>query len=158
MPFILITCWSNNICICWVKMLTKLIYLIYFYIINVITNILNIHTCNTSTRKCWLSSITTSYPYPVTVRSTQPTFSLVLLFHLLRPVLDTASGKPALEYCLLKFLYRTLISQTLKSTINKWDLMKVKSFYKAKDTWQDGSSQNGKMSSSSPLLTEGWLL
>lgn len=113
-------------------MLTKLIYLIYFYIINVITNILNIHSYNTCTRKCWY--ITTSYPYLVTVKSTQPTFSLVLLFHLLRPVLDAASGKPTLEYCLLKFLYRTLISQTLKSTINKWDLMKVKSFYKAKDT------------------------
>ena len=25
-------------------------------------------------------------------------------------------------------------SQALKSTVNKWDLMKLKSFYKAKDT------------------------
>ena len=30
------------------------------------------------------------------------------------------------------FLNRTLIVQTLKSTINKWDFMKLKSFCKAK--------------------------
>ena len=32
------------------------------------------------------------------------------------------------------FLNRTPITQALRSTINKWDLMKHKSFYKAKDT------------------------
>ena len=32
------------------------------------------------------------------------------------------------------FLNRTLIAQTLRSTINKWDLMKLISFCQAKDT------------------------
>jgi hypothetical protein len=32
------------------------------------------------------------------------------------------------------FLNRTLIAQTLTSTIDKWDLMKLKSFCTAKDT------------------------
>jgi hypothetical protein len=32
------------------------------------------------------------------------------------------------------FLNRTLVSQTLRSTIDKWDLIKLKSFCKAKDT------------------------
>ena len=32
------------------------------------------------------------------------------------------------------FLNRTLMVQALRSTINKWDLMKLKSFCKAKDT------------------------
>ena len=32
------------------------------------------------------------------------------------------------------FLNRTPIAQALRSTINKWDLMKLKSFCKAKDT------------------------
>ena len=32
------------------------------------------------------------------------------------------------------FLNRTPMAQALRSTINKWDLMKLKSFYKAKDT------------------------
>jgi hypothetical protein len=31
------------------------------------------------------------------------------------------------------FLNRTPIAQALRSTISKWDLMKLKSFYKAKD-------------------------
>jgi hypothetical protein len=32
------------------------------------------------------------------------------------------------------FLDRTSTDQALRSTINKWDLMKLKSFCKAKDT------------------------
>jgi hypothetical protein len=32
------------------------------------------------------------------------------------------------------FLNRTLMAQALRSTIDKWDLMKLKSFCKAKDT------------------------
>jgi hypothetical protein len=32
------------------------------------------------------------------------------------------------------FLNRTLTAQALRSTIDKWDLIKLKSFYKAKDT------------------------
>ena len=32
------------------------------------------------------------------------------------------------------FLNRTQIAQALMSTINKWDLMKLKSFYMTKDT------------------------
>jgi hypothetical protein len=32
------------------------------------------------------------------------------------------------------FLYRTLMSQALQTTIYKWDLMILKSFCKAKDT------------------------
>ena len=32
------------------------------------------------------------------------------------------------------FLNRTPMAQALKTTIDKWDLMKLKSFYKAKDT------------------------
>ena len=31
------------------------------------------------------------------------------------------------------FLNRTLAAQTLRETINKWDLLKLKSFCKAKD-------------------------
>jgi hypothetical protein len=33
-----------------------------------------------------------------------------------------------------KFLNRTPVSQALRSTINEWDPIKLKSFYKAKDT------------------------
>jgi hypothetical protein len=33
-----------------------------------------------------------------------------------------------------KFLNRTSMAQVLRSTIGKWDLMKLKSFYMAKDT------------------------
>ena len=33
------------------------------------------------------------------------------------------------------FLNRTPLAQKLKSTINQWDLMKLKSFYKSKDTF-----------------------
>ena len=32
------------------------------------------------------------------------------------------------------FLNRTLMAQALRSTIDKWDPMKLKSLYKAKDT------------------------
>jgi hypothetical protein len=32
------------------------------------------------------------------------------------------------------FQSRTLTAQALRLTVNKWDLMKLKSFYKAKDT------------------------
>ena len=32
------------------------------------------------------------------------------------------------------FLYRTPMTQALRSTIDKWNLMKLKSFCKAKDT------------------------
>ena len=45
------------------------------------------------------------------------------------------------------FLNRTVLTQTLRSTINKWDLMKLKSFCKAKDPiiQTNGSLQNGKI-------------
>ena len=33
------------------------------------------------------------------------------------------------------FLNRTPLAQELKSTINQWDLMKLKSFHKSKDTF-----------------------
>jgi hypothetical protein len=33
-----------------------------------------------------------------------------------------------------KFLNRTPMAQALRSTIDKWDLMELKSFYKTKDT------------------------
>ena len=44
------------------------------------------------------------------------------------------------------FLNRTPVTQALRSTINKWDLMKLKSLCKAKDTvnGQNGSLQTGK--------------
>ena len=32
------------------------------------------------------------------------------------------------------FLNISLVAQTLKTTINKWELLKLKSFFKAKDT------------------------
>ena len=32
------------------------------------------------------------------------------------------------------FLNITAVAQTLRATINKWDLLKLRSFYKAKDT------------------------
>ena len=32
------------------------------------------------------------------------------------------------------FLGRTLVSQTIRATMNKWDLLKLRSFCKAKDT------------------------
>ena len=32
------------------------------------------------------------------------------------------------------FLGRTLVAQTIKATMNKWDLLKLRSFCKAKDT------------------------
>jgi hypothetical protein len=40
------------------------------------------------------------------------------------------------------FLNRTLIAQTQRSTTNKWDLMKLKSFCKAKNTIK---GQNGSL-------------
>jgi hypothetical protein len=33
----------------------------------------------------------------------------------------------------VKFLNRTSVAHALRSTIDKWDLMKVESFWKAKD-------------------------
>jgi hypothetical protein len=44
------------------------------------------------------------------------------------------------------FLNRTPVTQALRSTINKWDIMKLKSLCKAKDTvnGQNGSLQTGK--------------
>ena len=55
------------------------------------------------------------------------------------------------------FLNRTPAAQTLRETINKWDLLKLKSFCKAKDTvnkTKQGSLQNGKRSSPTPPQTE----
>jgi hypothetical protein len=54
-------------------------------------------------------------------------------------------------------LNRTSFVQVLRSTINKWNFMKQKSFYKAKDMVKriNSSLQNGKRSSPTPHLTEG---
>ena len=54
------------------------------------------------------------------------------------------------------FLNRTPAAQTLRETINKWDLLKLKSFCKAKDTVNktNDSLQNGKRSSPTPHQTE----
>ena len=54
------------------------------------------------------------------------------------------------------FLNITPAAQTLRETINKWDLLKLKSFYKAKDTDNktNNSLQNGKRSSLTPHQTE----
>ena len=35
------------------------------------------------------------------------------------------------------FLNITPVTQTLRSTVNKWDLLKLRSFYKSKDSQQD---------------------
>ena len=53
------------------------------------------------------------------------------------------------------FLDRTPIAQALQLTIKKWDLMKLKRFYKAKtpSIRQNSSLQNGKRSSPSPYIT-----
>jgi hypothetical protein len=40
------------------------------------------------------------------------------------------------------FLNRTPTAQALRSAINKWDLMKLKSFYKAKDTVKNEDNNN----------------
>ena len=54
-------------------------------------------------------------------------------------------------------LNRTSFVQVLRSTINKWNFMKLKSFYKAKDMVKriNSSLQNGKRSSPTLHLTEG---
>ena len=55
------------------------------------------------------------------------------------------------------FLNTIPMAQSLKSTIDKWDLMKWQSFCKANDTVNrtNGSLQIGKGSSSTLHLTEG---
>ena len=56
------------------------------------------------------------------------------------------------------FLHITPVAQTLRETINKWDLLKLKTSVKQR-TWstrQNGSLQNGKRSSLNPHQTEGW--
>ena len=55
------------------------------------------------------------------------------------------------------FLYMTPVAQLPRSTIDKWDLMKLKSFCKTKGivTRTKHRLQNGKRSSSTPHLTEG---
>jgi hypothetical protein len=55
------------------------------------------------------------------------------------------------------FLNRTPTAQTLRSTINKWDLMKLKGFCKAKATIKKTKFhlQNGKRFSPTPYVTEG---
>ena len=47
----------------------------------------------------------------------------------------------------------TPAAETLRDTISKWDLLKLKSFCKAKDmvSKQNDSLQNGKISSSTPI-------
>jgi hypothetical protein len=50
------------------------------------------------------------------------------------------------------FLSRTLMSQALRPTISKWDLMKLKSFYKAKDTVNRTKQQSTDRKRSSPTL------
>ena len=54
------------------------------------------------------------------------------------------------------FLNITPAAQTLRETINKWDLLKLKSFCKAKDIVNktNDSLQNGKRSSLTPHQTE----
>ena len=54
------------------------------------------------------------------------------------------------------FLNITLVVQTLRSIINKWHLLKLKTICKAKDTVNkiNGSLHNGKISSLIPHLTE----
>jgi hypothetical protein len=57
------------------------------------------------------------------------------------------------------FLNRTPIAQALRSRIDKWDLMKLKSFCKAKDiVGQIGHLQLGKKTSLTPHLIEKILL
>jgi hypothetical protein len=56
-----------------------------------------------------------------------------------------------------KFLNRTPMAYALRSSIDKWDLTKLKSPYKAKDTVirQKGNQQIGKRSSPILHLIEG---
>jgi hypothetical protein len=51
-----------------------------------------------------------------------------------------------------KFLKRTPSAQTLRSTNNKWDLMKLKSFYKAKDSINKAKWQATKWEKYTPTL------
>ena len=51
------------------------------------------------------------------------------------------------------FLNRTPAAQTLRETINKWDLLKLKSSVKQR-TRQNDSLQNGERSSLTPHQTE----
>ena len=56
------------------------------------------------------------------------------------------------------FLKRTPMAQALRSTIDKWDLMKLTSFCKAKDTVNRTKQQTyslGKISSLTPHPKEG---
>ena len=39
------------------------------------------------------------------------------------------------------FLNRTQLAQALRSTIDKWDLMRLRSFYEAKDTANEAKQQ-----------------
>ena len=54
------------------------------------------------------------------------------------------------------FLNITPVAQSLRTTINKWDLLKLRSFCKAKDTVNKtkGSLLNGKRSSPTPHKTK----
>ena len=54
------------------------------------------------------------------------------------------------------YLYKTLVAQTLGATVNKWYLLKLRSFCKAKDTVNKtkGSLLNGKNSSPTPHQTK----
>jgi hypothetical protein len=54
------------------------------------------------------------------------------------------------------FLRRTPMAKALKSTIHKWDLMKLKSFCKAKDTasWTNQPPSDWEKSSLTPYLIQ----
>jgi hypothetical protein len=45
------------------------------------------------------------------------------------------------------FLNRTVMTQVLRSTIDKWELMKLKNFGKAKDTVNKTKTNNKKLQS-----------
>ena len=55
------------------------------------------------------------------------------------------------------FLNKTPIAYALRSRIDKWDLIKLQSFCKAKDTvkWTNGNQHIGKRSSPTLNPTEG---
>ena len=53
------------------------------------------------------------------------------------------------------FLNRIPIAQSLRLIIDKWDFIKLKSFYKAKDMVNKTKEQIGKESSPTTHLTEG---
>jgi hypothetical protein len=63
--------------------------------------------------------------------------------------LDTGIGN--------NFLNRTQIAQALRATMNKWDLVKLKSFCKAKVTIKETKWQpiGWERASSTPHTTEG---